>query len=533
MAQLTVENLAIRSDRADQQKQNWVPMLRDAYEFALPMRNLYEVKQQGAEKMDRVFDSTAINSTQKFATRMQAGIVPPFQKWINFDAGSETPESIRPQVLRKLQQVRDQFFDVIHNSNFDTSSSEFFMDLASGTGILLVLEGDDDHPAVFSAIPNAQVSMDEGPMGGIDGVFRTHSVAIRNILLTWPDVNEAGKAKINEAQKDNPNADFKLLEATYFDSDTNKFRYEVLIKSVIDQPNVGTPVTPGEKIGFQATRIVERELEESPWIITRWVKVAGEVFGRGPLLFALPDIRTINKVKEMILQRASFDVAGMWEAVDDGVMNPFTIEIAPGNIIPVAASGNLRALTPGGSFDVSQIILTDLQNSIRQALLDQGLPDETASVRSPTEIVERLKQLQVDIGSPFARIMSEFIIPLTNRVLGIMSRKGILDFAIKVDGKRIKIVPTSPLATQQNLDDLESTVQWLEINKGLGMEILGLGVRLEDFPQWSAEKLGVDQLLVREDVEREALQKAVAQLIADAQQPEQPPVSDETLTRAA
>ena len=102
--QLTVEQLAIRADRADQQKQNWVPMLRDAYEFALPMRNLYEVKQQGAEKMDRVFDSTAINSTQKFATRMQAGIVPPFQKWINFDAGSETPESIRPQVLKKLQR---------------------------------------------------------------------------------------------------------------------------------------------------------------------------------------------------------------------------------------------------------------------------------------------------------------------------------------------------------------------------------------------------------------------------------------------
>ena len=82
-------------------------------------------------------------------------------------------------------------------------------------------------------------------------------------------------------------------------------------------------------------------------------------------------------------------------------------------------------------------------------------------------------------------------------------------------------------------DDLESTVQWLEINKGLGMEILGLGVRLEDFPQWSAEKLGVDQILVREDVEREALQKAVAQLIADAQQPEEVAPSAETLARAA
>lgn len=534
--QLSVENLGIRADMADQQKQNWVPMLRDAYEFALPMRNLYEVTQPGAEKMDRVFDSTAINSTQKFATRMQAGIVPPFQKWQTFEPGTEVPEGLRPAVIKKLQKVREQFFTLIHNSNFDTSSSEFFMDLASGTAIMLVLEGDDRDPIRFTAVPNAQVSMDEGPMGSIDGVFRTHTIPLRNVEATWTDLNPEGKAKINEMFKDNPNAKVTLLEATYFDTDTKKFRYEVLIKGFVNDPKVGTPVQQAEKIGSKAIRIVEREMEESPWIITRWIKVAGEVFGRGPLLFALPDIRTANKVKEMILQRASFDVAGMWSAVDDGVMNPFTIEIAPGNIIPVAAQGNLQPLTPSGSFDVSQIILADLQSSIKQALLDRGIPDETASVRSPTEIVERIKELQVDIGSPFARIMSEFNIPLTNRVLGIGSRKGLIDTKIVVDGKRVKIVPTSPLATQQNLDDLQSTVQWLELNKGLGPEILGLGVKIEDFPAWSAEKLGVDQTLVRDDVERSALQKAVAGMIAQAQQPpanaEGGP-SPESLARAA
>ena len=535
--QLTPEKLGIRADMADQQKQNWIPMLRDAYEFALPMRNLYEVTQPGAEKMDRVFDSTAINSTQKFATRMQAGIVPPFQKWQTFEPGPFVPDNKRSQVITKLQKVREQFFSLIHNSNFDTSSSEFFMDLASGTAIMLVLEGDDRNPIQFSAVPNAQVSMDEGPMGSIDGVFRTHTIPLRNVEATWKDMTGEGKTKIGEMFKDNPNGKVTLLEATYFDPDINKFRYEVLIKGFINDPKVGTPVQQAEKIGSQAIRIVERNLEESPWIITRWIKVAGEVFGRGPLLFALPDIRTVNKVKEMILQRASFDVAGMWSAVDDGVMNPFTIEIAPGNIIPVAAQGNLQALEPSGSFDVSQIILTDLQASIKQALLDRGIPDETASVRSPTEIVERIKELQVDIGSPFARIMSEFIIPLTNRILGIGTRRGLIDGPITIDGKTFKIVPTSPLATQQNLDDLQSTVQWLQINTGLGMEVAGLGIKLEDFPAWSAEKLGVDQVLVRDDIERGTLQQAVAQMIAQAQQQqtatENPQASAEAEARAA
>lgn len=533
--QLSAEDLTKRANIADNRKQNWVPMLRDCYEYALPQRNLYQITQPGAEKMDRVFDSTAINATQKFATRMQAGVVPPFQMWQDFMPGSDIPEEKRPPVINKLQRIQKKFFEVIHQSNFDTASSEYFMDLASGTAIMLALEGGDRDPVRFTAVPNAQVSMDEGPMGGIDGVFRTHTMDLRNVPQTWDDINADGKGLIQKRLKDNPNLKATLLEATYFDPDTDKFRYEVIIKSFVTDDSTGVNPGQGQAVGDAApkNRIVERELQESPWIITRWIKVAGEVFGRGPLMFALPDIRTVNKVKEMILQRASFDVAGMWEAVDDGVMNPFTIEIAPGNIIPVAASGNLKPLSPSTNFDVTQLILADLQSSIKQALLDRGLPEETASVRSPTEIIARMKELQIDIGSPFARIMSEFITPLTNRVLGIMARKGIIDIPVRVDGKNVKIIPTSPLAAQQNLDDLQTTLQWLQVNQGLGVEVMGLGIKIEEFPAWSAEKLGVDQALVRDDVDREALQRSVAQLVAQAQQPANDQPTAPTQTQVA
>lgn len=523
MAQLTPAQLAVRAKQADANKQNWVSMLRDAYEFALPMRNLYEVTQPGSEKMDRVFDSTAINSTQKFASRIQAGIFPPFQKWQTFEAGPETPDAIKPRVNAKLQDIRNKFFSVIHNSNFDTNASEFCMDLASGTGVMLVLEGDDADPVRFTAVPNAQVSMDEGPMGSVDGVFRTHTMPTRNVDLTWRDVKPEGLTALMDMLKGDPNGNVTLLEASYFDKDIAKYRYEVLMKGPAASPQVGVDAQPPNMADKKSIRIVEREIFENPWIITRWIKVAGEVMGRGPLLFALPDIRTVNKVKEMILQRASFDVAGMWEAVDDGVMNPYTIQIAPGAIIPVAASGNLSALTPSGNFDVSQIILQDLQNNIRTALLDRGLPDPTGAVRSPTEIIERIKDLQEDIGSPFARIISEFNIPFSNRVLGIMNRKGLIDIPLVIDGKKVKVVPTSPLATQQNLDDLESTVNWLQINQNLGPEVFAMGIKLEDFPQWSGDKLGVDQKLIRGETERSALQQAVAQLVADAQIEQQQP----------
>jgi hypothetical protein len=80
-------------------------------------------------------------------------------------------------------------------------------------------------------------------------------------------------------------------------------------------------------------------MKGSPWVISRYMKVSGEVYGRGPLLTALPDIKTLNKTLELLLKNASLAVSGAYTAADDGVLNPQTVKIVPGAIIPVARNG--------------------------------------------------------------------------------------------------------------------------------------------------------------------------------------------------
>jgi hypothetical protein len=75
---LTVEQILQRQKIAQNRKEDFRSLYEDAYEFALPQRNLYsgdyETKNTGRKKMTRVFDSTAIGSTQRFANRLQSGI---------------------------------------------------------------------------------------------------------------------------------------------------------------------------------------------------------------------------------------------------------------------------------------------------------------------------------------------------------------------------------------------------------------------------------------------------------------------------
>ena len=105
-----------------------------------------------------------------------------------------------------------------------------------------------------------------------------------------------------------------------------------------------------------------------------------------------------------------------------------------------------------------------------------------------------------------------------------MTRRGLIKFPIKLNGRATKVVPTSPLAREQNINDLESAVQWLQIVQSIGPEVLFGTVKVEDFAEWSAEKLGVDLKLARDKGERQNLQNEIASLIAAAQtaQAEQP-----------
>ena len=499
---MTVSQVVKRSASAWSDKTSWESVLRDAYEFALPMRNQYEQRQRGSPKMDRVFDATAINSTQRFGARMQAGLTPPFQDWADLVPGPLVPKEIDEEVREKLQAIKAQLFAAIHVSNFASASAEYFLDLAAGTAAMLVMEGDDTQPIMFNCIPNVEIAIDEGPFGTVDGVFRRFDLKVRNILRQWKDAKVPDGLAIKESD-DDPERKVHLIEAPYFDVDKDEYVYQVIWKEA-----------GGNNQGAE-TELVNRRFADHPWIITRWIKAPGEVWGRGPLLVALPDIKTLNKVKELVLKNASLAIAGVWSAADDGVINTNTIKITPGAVIPVAAPGNLQPLQFGGRFDVAQLVIEDLQSSIKTMLFDRSLPAETGGVRSATEIVARIKELQQDIGAPFGRMMAELVRPLIQRCLSILHKKGVLEQEVKVNGLGVAITVTSPLARLQSRNDLEAVVQWLQVSASVaGTQGVGVGAKIEDVTSWIGQKLGVPQELVRTPDERKKLQQIAGQAAA-------------------
>ena len=148
-----VELYMRRFERARAIRENWVPLFEDCYTYTLPARESFYMETGGSDRTDRIFDETAVVGVQEFSSRLQSGLVPTFARWADLKAGQEIPENQREAVDRQLSSVTEYIFEILQNSNFNQEVHESFMDLAVGTGCLLVEEGDVNHPVRFNAVP--------------------------------------------------------------------------------------------------------------------------------------------------------------------------------------------------------------------------------------------------------------------------------------------------------------------------------------------------------------------------------------------
>lgn len=491
----TMAELKKRSAKAFERDQLWHSMLRDVYEYLLPQRDLFNEQVEGQDKKVRVYDSTATNAIKEAANKVQSATAPIWSEWAMLEPGDEflqvleqvgEQQGISEEDIRKdLERVTEVIFDHLNRSNFATQYYEALLDWLVGTGTLQIQEGDEDEVLVFKSTPQNTVSFEEGPNGNIETHWRKFKVEGSQIERLYKGVKLSSEVK-QEIERD-PTAKLNVVEGVVY-SHKDKRYHGVMWVNDEDQLSW------------------HFDYEDfNPWVTGRYSKTAGEIRGRGPGVDTLPDVRTLNKVREFTLQKAAIDVAGMFTATDDGVTNPYNIEIGPGVVIPVGSNNNanpsIQRLDTGTNLNLAMIEIEQLVANIKIAFFND-LRDPAGPVRSATEIAIESRELAQRIGSAFGRIQSEMLIPILNRVIWILKRRGLITIP-KIDGKEIKIKFTSPLARAKDIEEVTAIQNAMEISLNLtGPELTNMGYKTEELQSFLAKKLGVPAELVRTDAEK-------------------------------
>jgi hypothetical protein len=487
-----LEYVLTRFKAATKKRGNWERIWDECYDHALPQRGGFTGENiSGGRRTDHIYDATAMDAVDQLASSMLGNLTPTWSQWFGLKPGPDLSAAEAEKLAPVLEKAAKTIQDHFDRSNFSVEIHQCYLDLIVGGTASLYFEEAD--PGSFSAFkfasaPLTHVVLEEGDNGYLDGAFRQMKMTIEQIRSRYPTA-ELSTETLRRAEKD-PQARFKILESVL--PEGLIYSYHACLMEDENSPQL----------------LSMGRFEESPVISFRWLKSPGEIYGRSPVMKALPDIKTANKVVELILKNASIAVTGIWQADDDGVLNPANIELTPGSIIPKAiGSKGLQPLEMPGRFDVSQLVLDSLQSRIRHALLADRLAPVAGPKMTATEVLERSAEMSLLLGATYGRLQSELLTPLIKRAFAILKRRGeVPDIAL--DGRLVAVDYRSPLARNQGQRNVQNTLSWISSVLAMGPEA-SAAINLPQAARFLGEALGVPHDLIRKELPTIDLEQAL------------------------
>ena len=488
MTQTLLEQFLKRQKKAQGVAYLWASLLEACYYYAVPQRNRFwrPKQQQGEIKATRIYDTTAVEATKTFVSKLHDAMTPPGVQWgyLMLD-GDWTTADINDveQAQMDLDDYMRKLFNYIHASNFDVAINECYFDLAIGTSCLIVNQNNDENPLVFTSVPMDILSIEEALTGRVESWYRTwQDIKINEVTQRWP------KAVITASMHQDMLTDRDaIIPKTY--------------EGVMYMPQMGkTPycymVTTDMDILFC------EYLESNPGIVWRFQKTNNETWGRGPVVDALPSIISLQEMARVELASANLNTFRPYMGFSDSVFNPHTFKLEPFTIIPIAPIGAggmfpLQPLPESANPQFAQLTINDLRYQIKQLLFSDQLQsaslEQSKQPSTATELMVNQQQLAQRIGPLFSRLQQEFIWPLINRVSYILDKMGLLPKP-KIDGKLVQFKYKSPLALAKGQEEIGRLTQYIQLMQGMfGPEVTQMYINPDTAPWVIAEKMQVDK----------------------------------------
>ncbi len=469
---------------AKDRRSAWESLWQDCYDFALPSRDsAIRGESLGSRRGDRLFDGTAPDAVDQLAASMMSQLTPPWGKWFGFAVGPDIDAADRSLLSEELERSTLVMQSHFERSNFAVEMHQCYLDLVTaGTAALLFEEAAPGEPSAFrfTAVPLAHAILDEGNSGRLDVTFRRCDLTLAQLKARYSQSKAAAEMVLPSGR----HVDERVAVIEAVVPEGNSYAYLAVAET--HTTCNGDPLV-----------LAEGRFGSSPFINFRWLKAPGEIYGRSPVMKALPDIRTANKVVELVLKNASIAVTGIWQADDDGVINPATIKLVPGTIIPKAVgSAGLTPLETPGRFDVSELVLNQLRERIRKALFVDQLGQINGPRMTATEVLQRSAEIARVLGAAYGRLQSELLSPLVIRARAILARRGeIHDFPL--DHRVVSLEYRSPQARYQAQQDVQNALLWLDTVLKLGSEGLS-AIDPRAAARWLGRSLGVPSELLRD-----------------------------------
>ena len=439
------EYIKKRLDRLGQERGTWEVNWQEILDYVMPRKaDVVTLRTRGEKRTEVLFDSTAITANNLLAASLQGTLTSPSLPWFSIKLRDEELNEDR-DVQLWLEDTARRMYDTFNETNFNTEVHEMYLDLCSiGTAALFVEEGSkgfDTDGIHFNCLHIAEYYIQESIDGKVDTLYRKYKLTARQAVQEF-GFDNVGE-KIQTASKERPDHKFNFIHAVEPTADYER--------------STGKSAT---KLKFHSCHVCEEDkmvvrtggYNEFPYLVPRWSKATGEIFGRSPSFNALPDIKTLNKAVEIGLKAWAKAIDPPLLVQDDGVIG--RVRMTPAGITVIRNDGAVKPLQIGTNWQITDLKENQLRTAIRQAYYSDQLQLQEGPQMTATEVQVRYELMQRLLGPTLGRFQSEFLNPLIERVFGIMYRAGaLLKEPDIIQGTKIDVEYLGPLARSQRMEE--------------------------------------------------------------------------------
>jgi len=407
-----------------------------------------------------LYNTEGVNAAEQLTSTICNGLINYARPWFAFSVKDVDTKS-NLMVRRFLEKATDITADAINDTsaNFYSQAHEFVADLVIyGTACMYVEEskGEEDSDIKFCTIPLAEVYISENNYRQVDSVFRKMKMTAPQIVLQWPDT---APDKIRQAAERGSTDQYDVLHAVV--------EREIARVSGI-KTNKQFAYASFYILPESNSLLSESGYHEMPYIVARWMRRSGELYGRSPAWVALPDVKRANAVEKTLIETSERIGNPPILMSDDGVITQ--LRLAPGQPViggldSVTGAPRLQPMMVGGNIPVTLQMLQMLNQGIRDRFFVGVLSSYNPGVeKTATEVVEFRREESRLMGPNIGKIQSEMLEPIIDRVRNILSRKRkfpkmpqqLIDVSVELEY-------SSPLAKMQQGSDVDAITRTLNV----------------------------------------------------------------------
>lgn len=365
----------------------------------------------GYQRYDMIYDGTAMEACEQLGSGLHSHLTNPAEPWFAVSVmGGQYRRNTR--VRQWLEEVTEVIYEEYKNedTNLHTSLHENYQDLAAFGTTSLNQEWDPaEQHLVFRADALASCYFAENHNGRIDTSKICRGMTKRQLHQKF------GQLPKEIMEDDNQNRMWKVVHCVYPRTDRDAYKVDRYNK-----PFASVWVCEDTK-----QTLHESGYDSFPNHVSRWVKLANEVYGRGPAHKCLPDIKMLNAMDKTILKAAQKIVDPPLQLPDEGFLMP--IKTHPGGLIMYEAGtqDRVEALETKGNIPIGLELTQQKRDHIRESFYADWLRMEKENVEMTAfEVADRREEKLRLMNPMLARQEAELLGPLIRRSYQLLRQAG-------------------------------------------------------------------------------------------------------------